>query len=482
MLVALSFLMGAAISAAICWFLYFQWRRDAMRLDEEKQMLTQEKQIVLEFMHSLVEAIGDGVDREELFRRVVHSSILSTGALSACIFDLKEDHLRGVAVEGLFPPHRPLPKGSLGRVGTRAKFIENILRSEIIPLGDGIVGRVALSGEGVLIADATKDDRIVRHEDPALRVRSVIVVPIKFREKVIAVLAIANPGDGMSFTEADLSIAKSIAEQAGLAIHNLDLMAMQIEKNKLDVDLALASNIQGLLLPREFPDIPGLDVGALYLPAQKVGGDLYDVLSLGGSRLGVTIADVSGKGVPASLLMAICQSNFRHLARSFDSPARVLSELNKLMREEMRRDMFVTVTYAIIDSEKMTLTMARAGHELPVLCRSDGVSPKAELLKSAGMALGMAPAGLFDKVLTDFTVPFEPGDVFVLYTDGVTEATNQEGVEFTAGRLAAAVESLRDLPAPEINEAILEQVARFAGGRGQADDVTLLTVKYKPRL
>src|SRR5690606_25906191 len=103
-------------------------------------------------------------------------------------------------------------------------------------------------------------DRIVRHEDPALRVRSVIVVPIKFREKVIAVLAIANPGDGMSFTEADLSIAKSIAEQAGLAIHNLDLMAMQIEKNKLDVDLALASNIQGLLLPREFPDIPGLDV------------------------------------------------------------------------------------------------------------------------------------------------------------------------------------------------------------------------------
>ena len=303
----LFFSLGVLCGAGIGWIFWWTSRREINRLDEQRQMLAEEKLIVFDFVHSMVEAIGEGVTREELFERVVHSAILSTGALSACIFQQEDQLIRGVAVEGLFPPHRPLPESARSKITTRAKFIEQILKAEVFKVGEGLVGSVAQSGIGILIENALEDPRVVKHEDPSLEVRSVIVVPILFRDRKLGVLAIVNPSDGGSFGENDFSLAQNIAEQAGLAIHNLDLMASQIEKNKLDVDLGLAHEIQNMLLPREFPAHPGLDVATFYQPAQKVGGDLYDVFEIDESRIGVAIADVSGKGIPASLLMAICQ-------------------------------------------------------------------------------------------------------------------------------------------------------------------------------
>ena len=458
-----SFFAGALLGGAIGWVLAFRWRREAMRVDEERQILLQERQIVLGFMHSFVEAVGSGVNRQELFRRVVHSSVLSTGALSACIFEVSGDGLTVSAIEGLFPPQKPLQQSRSLKVQTRSRFIESVLRAERIGLGEGVVGSVAQSGVGELVADAAHDSRVVQHDDPVLRTRSLIVVPIKFRDRILAVLAVANPGDGSAFTESDFSLAESIAEQSGLAIHNLDLMAAQIEKNKMDVDLALASNIQGMLLPKSFPANAALDIGALYLPAQKVGGDLYDVFELDAHRVGVAVADVSGKGVPASLLMAICQSNLRHFARSHQSPADALAALNSVMRGEMRRDMFVTMIYAIVDSRENTLTLARAGHELPVLYHknANGVST-ATLIESDGIALGMANDRLFKNTVRDKVVDFGPGDVFVLYTDGITEATNEDGIEFSVNRLADSVKELGDLSAQALNEGVFERVAFYS--------------------
>ncbi len=474
------FILGLIVGGGIGWYFYFQMRREISLLDEDKQMLAQEKQIVLEFMHNMVEAIGEGVGREELFRRVVHSAILSTGAFSACVFErTPEEQLRGVAVEGLFPPHRPLPDSAKLKLTTRAKFIEQVLRSEVFDVGEGLVGSVAKTGKGMLISDAREDPRIVKHDDPALEVRSCIVVPINFRETSIGVLAIVNSADGVAFNETDFSLAQSLAEQAGLAIHNLDLMAMQIEKNKLDVDLSLASSIQGMLLPHDFPSTPGLDLDARYLPAQKVGGDLYDLFQLDDGRLGVAIADVSGKGIPASILMAICQSNLRHLAQDFRSPAKVLSEMNTVMNEEMRLDMFITMIYAIIDPVRGEILMARAGHELPILfsANSESGMMRATMPGSEGMALGMVPTQLFSEVIEDKRIPFGPGDLFCLYTDGITESANQEGTEFSSSRLADAIKLLRNRSASDLNAGILETMHRFAGKEKQADDITLVSVR-----
>lgn len=474
------FIVGVSFGGGVGWFFWWTARREITRLEEQQLMLMQEKSIVLDFVHNMVEAIGEGVSRQELFERVVHAAILSTGALSACIFQRDGNELRGVAVEGLFPPHRPLPASTRNKITTRSKFIEQILKSEVFKVGEGLVGAAAESGNGILIREAMSDPRVVRHDDPALAVRSIIVVPIRFRERVLAVLAIVNPSDGGAFSETDFSLAVSLAEQAGLAIHNLDLMASQIEKSKLDADLSLANEIQTMLLPRSLPRIDVLDMATIYQPAQKVGGDLYDVFRIDRHRIGIAVADVSGKGIPASIIMAICQSNLRHFARGEPSPSKVMCDLNRVMVAEMRPDMFITMVYVVVDTKASTLTFARCGHELPIIIRAgdDLSSRRADFVQSDGMALGMVPEDIFDYAMQDRTVAFYPGDILTLYTDGVTEAVNADGVEFGNGRLADVVRTLRTRSAEEVVQGILERIRLFSGQAAQGDDFTVFVLKH----
>lgn len=475
----LFFSLGLFVGAGIGWMFWWTSRREINRLDEQRQMLAEEKLIVFDFVHSMVEAIGEGVTRQELFERVVHSAILSTGALSACVFEQEGNLIRGVAVEGLFPPHRPLPESARSKITTRAKFIEQILKTEVFKVGEGLVGAVAQNGMGILIENALEDPRVVKHEDPSLEVRSVIVVPIVFRDRKLGVLAIVNPSDGGAFGENDFSLARSIAEQAGLAIHNLDLMASQIEKNKLDVDLGLAHEIQNMLLPREFPKRGNLNFGKFYRSAQKVGGDLFDVFPIDENRVGVAIADVSGKGIAASLLMAICQSNLRHFARDLISPARVLKALNEVLLLEMRPEMFITVTYAVIDVARGELAIARGGHELPLLVHAGGEVPSSEFLSSDGMALGMVPSVIFDSAIEEKVIPFVKGDLLMLYTDGLTEAVESTGEEFGNARLAEIATAQARQPSQVVVDKVIQGVEAFCGPAGeQLDDLTLVVVTH----
>ena len=459
---------------------YFRTRAEAERSAEEGQKLGQDRQRLLDFMHLMTEALGEGLSRQELHQRIVHASILCTGALSACIFERTEKGtMRGVAVEGLFPPHRPLAEIAGGKLTTRAKFIEQVLKSEEFPIGEGIVGRVAETGRGELLAAAAADPRIVKHDDPALAVRSVIAVPLLFRGRFFGVLAVTNPAGDEPFSEPDFVLMQSLAEQAALALHNAEFLHLQIERKQLDLDLSLASGIQQMLLPRRTTALAGLDLDARYAAAQKVGGDLYDVFALSETRLAVAVADVSGKGIPASLLMAICRTNLRQIAPRHTSPAAVLAELNRVLAADIRGGLFVTMLYAVINVASNEVTFARAGHELPLFARLDPATGlhRADYVGSEGMSLGMVPDDIFAGAIADRTERFSPGDVLVLYTDGITEAPNEEAKEFSGARHADAVRTLHHRPAREVNDGILEHVQRFAGETPQRDDFTLVTVK-----
>lgn len=458
----------------------YRARKALERLDEEKQQVNLERQLVVDFMHHMVEALGEGLTQDELRQRIVHAAILCSGALSAAMFERTGDGMmRSVAVEGLFPPHRPLPPAASEKLTTRAKFIEQILRSETFPETEGIIGAVVTTGKGQLIADALTDDRIVRHEDQALTVRSVIAVPLQFREEFFGVLAVANSADGTPFTAADFSLMQSLAEQAALAMHNARFLNYQIEKTQLDLDLSLASGIQQMLLPDKMPQMAGIDVDARYSPAQKVGGDLYDVFALGDDRLGVVVADVSGKGIPASLLMAICRTNLRQIAPRHTSPAQTLVELNRALGGNLNNGMYITMLYAVIDLSANTVTFARAGHELPLISRRNPLTsiPEESYVGSEGMSLGMVPDEIFSEVIADHEEMFNTGDVLVLYTDGITEAPNEEGKEFSGTRLADTVRTLHNRSARELNDGILENVHRFTGDEPQRDDLTLVSLK-----
>ena len=472
-------LSGVMLGVFLMLLPVYRARREALRLEEEKQQVMQERQLVVDFMHHMVEALGEGLTREALLQRMVHAAILCSGALSACLFERTADReMRSVAVEGLFPPHRPLPSAVREKLATRARFIEQVLKSETFPDHEGIVGAVVQTGRGQLIADAAADARVVIHEDPALRIRSLIAVPLQFRDKFFGVLAVANSADGEPFTAADFSLMQSLAEQAALALHNAEFLHFQLEKRQMDLDLSLASGIQQMLLPKAAPQIAGLDIDARYAPAQKVSGDFYDLFALPGNRLGVAVADVSGKGIPASLLMAMCRTDLRQIAPRHDSPAQTLAELNHTLGGDLR-GMFITILYAVIDPGRGEVTLARAGHELPLFLRRDPVTgvPSVAYVGSEGMPLGLVPDEIFSAVIADQTEPFQPGDGLVLYTDGLTEAPNDEEKEFSNARLADAVRALQARGARELNDGILETVRRFAGSVALRDDLTLVTIK-----
>lgn len=476
----LAIILGALLGAAAMLLPIYRSRKEIERIDEERQLISQERQMVMDFMHHMVEALGEGLTREELRQRIVHAAILCSGALSAAMFERGgEGLMSSVAVEGLFPPHRQLSTAAREKLTTRAKFIERVLRSETFPDDEGIIGAVVQTGKGQLITDAETDDRIVRHEDSSLKVRSLIAVPLQFRDQFFGVLAVANSADGHPFTQADFSLLQSLAEQAALALHNAAFLNYQIVKKQLDLDLSLASGIQQMLLPSKMPELPGIDIDARYSPAQSVGGDLYDVFALSDTRLGVAVADVSGKGIPASLLMAICRTNLRQIAPRQGSPAQTLIDLNQVLGSDLSNGMYITMLYAVIDLAASTVTFARAGHELPLLSRRNPLTsvPEETYVGSEGMSLGMVPDEIFAAVIEDHVEPFNAGDVLILYTDGITEAPNEEDKEFSGTRLADTVRTLHNRTAVELNDGILENLHRFTGKEPQRDDFTLVAVK-----
>lgn len=461
-------------------WLYFREIKRSSEYLERADLAQQEKLIVANFMHEMVLALGDELSKEELFQRIVHASIVSTGALSACVFEKTDKGtLKSVAVEGLFPPHRPLRKGVRETLTTRAKFIESVLKAEEFPIGEGIAGEVCRTGETVLVANGQTDPRVVKHEDPSLRVTSAICAPIVFREEILGVLAVANSADGASFNRTDASVVESLAEQAGIAIRNNTFLRLLMERKQIDLDLAIARNIQLMLLPQTLPKMSGVEIDACYVSSHTIGGDLYDLIPLGDQRFGIAVADVSGKGIPASIIMAICRTNLHRLAQSGDSPARVLCDLNGVMVGELKQDMYVTVLYAVVDLEADRITIARAGHERPLLCSFDKGRGfvEASFPGGEGFPVGMMDREQFDSFIEEVTLPFKFGDVFVAFTDGVIETANESGREFSVARLADAVKALRRSSASDINAGVLQALDRFSGKSSYDDDLTLLSIK-----
>lgn len=466
-----------ALIALVCVLIAAKQREILAKTLDELDRLREERQVIIDFLHRSADDIGSGANREKIYKRTVRATALSCGAMSACVYEKTADgKLVAKACEGLFPPQtKKIGRRKNGEL--RAKYIEDALIAETIEPNEGILGEVAASGRGVLIKDALKDPRIIKHDDESLKIRSFMVVPLIFRGQLSGVLAVANPISGRAFTDTEFSLAKSLGEQCALALQNAEAVSALLMRNKLEFDLRLASSIQRYLLPENLPQTDSLEFAVKYLPQQLIGGDFYDFFKLPHGKIGVVIGDVSGKGIPAAILMALCQTKLRYIAMSGKSPAQTLCLLNSEMVHAMRSDMFITIIYLIIDPKSGEARFARAGHEPPLLARADS-GEAAQPLKSSGMALGMVSEELFDEVMEDASFKMNSGDVLVLYTDGLTEAANPEGGEFTAKKLAQTISTLRSRNANDLNDEIIKSVESFMGpGNKYGDDLTLLTVK-----
>ncbi|MEO8501024.1 MAG: SpoIIE family protein phosphatase [Vicinamibacteria bacterium] len=254
-----------------------------------------------------------------------------------------------------------------------------------------------------------------------------------------------------------------------------DLLEQQGEKERMEEDLRVARNIQMSLLPQEYVEIEGLKIAAVCLPANEMGGDYFDLLPLSNHRLGVLIADVSGKGTSAALYMAELKGLILSLSRNHESPKALLTELNEILAPNLDRRSFVTMTYAIIDSKKRTLRVARAGHN--PLIHFDGRTGLTRLLSPPGLALGFDSGERFKSIIQEIELPLVHGDTFLFFTDGISEAMNGASELFGESRLADILKHANELSSDDLKEKILHEVRVFAAGESPHDDMTLVIVK-----
>jgi sigma-B regulation protein RsbU (phosphoserine phosphatase) len=277
------------------------------------------------------------------------------------------------------------------------------------------------------------------------------------------------------FSASDFVVFQSIAEQSAFALYNAVVYSEASEKRRIDRDLDVAHDIQRILLPSAAPAIEGFEIAGLNIPASQVSGDYYDYISLDADRIGIAIADVSGKGVAASLIMAMCRSVLRSVARSSQSAAAVLHEVNRQLYPDIREDMFISMAYLIAQKGSDELVLSRAGHDAPLHFRASDHS--VVRINPPGMALGIDSGSVFNRVTGDFRVRLEVGDCLILYTDGVTEALDVNGLEFGISKLIEAVQASAPSGASAILSRITSDLKSFVGGHPQNDDITLIAIR-----
>ena len=472
----------------------FGSRRRVGQLKLRTVEIHQEERRVFDFLHGLGAAFSEGVPSGELNRLIVEGgvNILKADGGALYLVDRTGDKLIPSFLAKGCPPLVLLPANLVGSIGNgeSSQAAESYLRLQAVPRGESL--QTSLLGA----ASGWKEPRLLsapeKHSgkekiktapvggeagqlpqsfvDQGLE--SVMLGPLHYRGKLLGVLAIAQGVGHPPFHEAKKELFQAILEQSAFALFNQAIYLQEGEKHALDHDLQIAREIQKILLPSDAPELPGFEISGLNLPARTLSGDYFDYLPVDDDHLGIVIADVSGKGVPASLIMAMCRSAVRSQSSGHLSPAAVLRGVNRQLYPDMKEDMFISMAYVIVNRHTGKALLARAGHDAPLMYRA--ATNEVERLNPKGMAVGIDSGEVFDRFCTDFSFSFGQGDLLLLYTDGLTEALDAEGNEFGVERLSAELlESAHD-GAVETLHRLARSVQSFSEGQPQHDDITLI--------
>src|SRR6266478_738132 len=335
-----------------------------------------------------------------------------------------------------------------------------------LKIGEGLIGHVAASGKPFISPDVRNEPRYI---NARAGTRSEMVAPIISNNEVIGVFDLASD-ELNAYSKDDLEILGLLASHLAIIIEKVMLHDQMLEKQRLETQLEVARQVQLELLPARDPQLEGFDISAYNFPTEEVSGDYYDWVRIYDDQIGVVIADVSGKGVPAALLMAFLRASLRAATHIGYAPHISMTKVNYLLWESIERNQFVTAFYGILDTTNHTIAYTNAGHNPALLMKVDGTVRFEER--------GGVPLGMFrDSRYYEYFETIEPGEVFVLYTDGVTEAMNSTDEEYGRDRLVAAVRACRELPAREMIDFIHRDLTVWTDGRGAHDDVTFFIIK-----
>lgn len=407
----------------------------------------------LHAIRTVSEFMVSGMELEKLLALIINELVETIGAARGALFLVDEEQGE------LFS--RVLREDAGG------------LREIRVEIGEGIAGHVAATGEVLNIENAYEDPRFARHFDQMMgyRTHTVLTAPLRNPQgKIIGVVQLLNKFGG-PFTSRDERLLTAMAAQAAISIENARLYEQELQQLLTNQELETARMIQESILPETVPQHAGWDIGAFWWPMREVAGDFYDFYTLPDGRMAVVIADVSGKGVPAALFMALSVTVLRFAMSLSFPPNEVLARANAALISDQQSKMFATVFMGYMDLDFGILEYASAGHHPPLLYRA--AIGSCEYLIASGVAMGLFEEAQFAAE----KVALRKGDVLVLYTDGVTELIDADEEEFGEERLEELVLQNISLPAQELTELIIDTACDYAGDEGAVDDETIVVIK-----
>ncbi|HSW50987.1 MAG TPA: SpoIIE family protein phosphatase [Bryobacteraceae bacterium] len=344
-------------------------------------------------------------------------------------------------------------------------------RGSDFAISTAVRDRVLREMESLLVLDVMDDDRLRERESIVRQsVRSIMAVPLRTDDRVIGLIYVDSPHVVRGFSPADLDLLTVMSNVAAVRIEHARLAEVEQNERMLGRELEQAAEIQQRLLPSAPPCLEGCELAAYHRACRGVGGDYYDYFPYADGRLGLVVADVAGKGMPAALLMSALQAKVQVLAEETGDLGHWMGRLNRLMAANCPSNRFITLFFAVLDPTAGSMVYSNAGHNPPIVVRRSG---EVELLTKGGMVLGLMPAAVYGAGRCDA----RPGDMLVLYSDGITEAVDPSGEEFGEERLTRLVVDNRARGAGEVAAEILKSLAAWTAGKPAADDVTLVVAK-----
>lgn len=463
---------AVAFLSLACWSVWVFRRQQRIIRDVQRQKIkiqTEERRL-FEFLHSIGEALTHESNPGDLHGSIVEGAL---GILEAQGGSLYLVNKSGTTLHPVYISKHSVPFVELPPLpGASQTTVRNELKLHAVATGEGTLGEVFAQDVTMLLRQG--DTRLAPAR--AYGANSAFVASLTYAGQHLGVLAIARCG-GEPFGQEHASTVRAIVEQSAFSLWDAILHHEAAEKKQIMKDLATANEVQRILLPTESPDLPGYEIAGMNVPARHLSGDYFDFIPLDADRCGVVIADVSGKGVPAALIMAMCRGALRQIAPERESPAEALRRLNAQLYPDIKEDMFISMAYVILDRRESSVRLARAGHDAPMVYRAaDG---SVEKVKPPGMAVGIDSGSVFNKSTLDFSLPLHAGDCLVLYTDGVTEALDRAGDEFGVEAMKRAIQASAPEGAAAVVRRVAEEVRTFIGDHPQHDDITLIAIRKK---
>jgi sigma-B regulation protein RsbU (phosphoserine phosphatase) len=380
-------------------------------------------------------------------------------------------------LEGLFTIILDL---ALSAVEARRGVILTLEEGELVvraSKGDGfsistaVRDRVIREKCSLVISDAQLDDALRQQKSIVMhRVRSMMAAPLQTADRVIGLIYVDNGAVIRPFSQEDLDLLTVMANVAAIRIEHARLAEIEQSEKMMELELAQASEIQRTLLPPEAPVYEGYDLSGLNLPCHTVGGDYYDFVPYEDGRLALAVGDVSGKGLPAALMMSSLQARVQMLRETMPDPGTAVRTLNRSLTERCPLGKFITFFYALLDPPSGALEYSNAGHNYPLVLRTSGV---VERLKGNGLVLGLFAPVEYEVRKTVLA----SGELLALYSDGVTEASNGDGKEFGEDGLADFLVPRKDLSCEEIVNQLVDHMRKWRGNTSFADDFTIVLVR-----